>query len=798
MRPEPRNEMSGTAKNVLQAGTVSGNVYIHSPQDGVDPLAAAVARPITEWDPFDLDVHRAITTSTSVQLPELPRYARRDHDDKLVGHLNEPSRSIMVVLTGGSSTGKTRALYEAVHNHEALREWPLLYARTADTLLRLVQHDRVTPGTVLWLNETQNHLSGPTGETVAAWLRALLDGSVKGPVIVLGTLWPQFWAELSNQPHARALLQHGVRRVRVAEQFTSEQLTQLRADRSTDPRLAIAATTSGSHGHVIQTLAGGPALVERYEHPDRAEDRYATAIVTAAIDAQRLGHPSLLPHALLADAAYGYLSDEDRTDPPEDWFTTGMSLAAKDPVHGITALQPRREQPGVGPPDGYELHDYLYQHGHTTRGPLPAPESLWEALVQHTTDQQAQLGVAEQAYQRLLYRYADPLCRLYLSGEPIQLDDHIFEVLITYGRTAEALALTLEHLADPAHKVDDDYLLLKTMRLVHKLVEQDQITELRQLAEAGDQYARRRLADLLADQGEWAQALELVRGGSVAWSGGWMARRLAESGQVDKLRQLVEMGGGIEAAEFLIEALLECGAEREALDVLDGQETRGFHRDPSKRLVAHMVKHNRIDEVIQSLRMEGSASTFQHLIDAMVANGRTEELSSLLRTMVDPENSTSLPVRDTANAALADQLARQGDWNAVFELLRSGEPWTRRWLPKKLRELGKLDDLRRLVDAIGFDARQQYIGALLDTGRSDEALALLRQFANGRTSGWYGEQLATVLRERGLINELLTRTATGNYFCAQQVVALAQRGQLPADLLTYGLTVDGSIATQAV
>ncbi|MEU6262797.1 hypothetical protein [Saccharopolyspora shandongensis] len=167
-----------------------------------------------------------------------------------------------------------------------------------------------------------------------------------------------------------------VHRIRVAERFSDEDLETLRSTGSVDPRISLAVSSAGKARQVIQTLAGGPALVDRHEHPDTTEDRYAAAIVTAVIDAHHLGHRSLLPRTLLADAAPGYLDERDRIDAPADWFERGIRCAAEESLHGITALIPRRRQAGTGPADGYELHDYIEQHGQAVRRAALVPDSL--------------------------------------------------------------------------------------------------------------------------------------------------------------------------------------------------------------------------------------------------------------------------------------------------------------------------------------------------------------------------------------------------------------------------------------
>ena len=55
----------------------------------------------------------------------------------------------------------------------------------------------VGPRTVIWLNEAQHYLLTPTnelGERVAAGLRELLRDPGRGPVLLLGTIWPEYWA----------------------------------------------------------------------------------------------------------------------------------------------------------------------------------------------------------------------------------------------------------------------------------------------------------------------------------------------------------------------------------------------------------------------------------------------------------------------------------------------------------------------------------------------------------------------------------------------------------------------------
>ncbi|MEQ0557900.1 hypothetical protein ABJI51_02370 [Amycolatopsis sp. NEAU-NG30] len=449
--------MDGNAEAVLQVGHLAGDVHLHSRPDG-EPVPAG--RPITAWNAFTLGVHRAITVPGG-PLPDLPRYVRRAHDAELDELLADPAQSVMVVLTGESSTGKTRALYESVLAHQRLRKWPLWYPRTAGELLKLVRSGRLGDEAILWLNETHNYLSGSAGDVAAAALWSLLDGSHGGSTVVLGTLWPQFWAEFVAAPrsahrddhgNARALLQQHVRRIRVAERFGEADVRAARSLGMADPRLSAAVSASGRGREVIQTMAGGPALVERLEYPDGSDDRFAAAVVTAAIDARRLGRRRPVTRALLAEAAAGYLGDQDRVGPPGDWFERGLGRAAGEAVLGVTALGPLRQAAGVGPADGYELHDYLDQHGRAARRGRLVPESLWSALLRHTDDSDDVLRLAESACQRLLYRHADPLLERAIATANEEQQEHLVVLMTEYGRLDRALRL----LRDTAYRPQPD------------------------------------------------------------------------------------------------------------------------------------------------------------------------------------------------------------------------------------------------------------------------------------------------------------------------------------------------------
>ncbi|WP_416966842.1 hypothetical protein [Streptomyces sp. 4F14] len=342
-------------------------------------------------DPFRLEVHRAID-SPFTGLPVLPEYVPRAHDRELgeVVARAAAGTSRIAVLVGGSSTGKTRACWEALkplrERDEPWRLWhPIDPTRPEAALAELKD---VAPYTVVWLNEAQFYLaSGPVGERVAAGLRSLLREPERGPVLVLGTVWPGHWSRLTvppadaaPDPHAQARALLTGHAVPVPETFTDTDLRLLERRAEDDPRLRQAAARA-EQGQITQYLAGAPALLDRYH----AAPAPARALIDAAMDARRLGHGPVLPRTLLEAAAEGYLTDAQYDLLEDDWLEQALAHTGT-PVHGargpLSRIRPRAGQSRPGQPC-YRLADYLEQHGRTARNAVPPPPALWHALIDH-------------------------------------------------------------------------------------------------------------------------------------------------------------------------------------------------------------------------------------------------------------------------------------------------------------------------------------------------------------------------------------------------------------------------------
>ena len=142
----------------------------------------AYGRPVADWNPVELGVHQVIGGGP------MPTYVRRPHDDLLRAVLDPEVRaSRLVVVRGGSSTGKTRAAYEAVAGQ--LADWQLDYPRNVAALKERLDAG-IPARTVLWLGELRQYADADGGAEVLGRLADLLQGKSH---LIITTMWPEQW-----------------------------------------------------------------------------------------------------------------------------------------------------------------------------------------------------------------------------------------------------------------------------------------------------------------------------------------------------------------------------------------------------------------------------------------------------------------------------------------------------------------------------------------------------------------------------------------------------------------------------
>jgi hypothetical protein len=510
-----------------RADVVSGGVG-HA--QAVWALAGPRVR-VGEADPRLLGVHAAISVP-GVTDDVLPEYVPRDADPAEFGIRARVAaaaqRGGFVLLVGRSSVGKTRSAFEAVR--ALLPDWWLVHPAGPSEVAVLAQAP--PPRMVVWLDELQRYMDGEHGLTSGV-VRALLN--VPHPVVIIGTLWPDRYAAYTSVPAPGGADLHPRERevldltavIRIGAEFSPAEQDRARAAAARDRRVAVALESAG-YG-LTQTLAAAPQLVASWEDA-QAIDPYAWAVLTAALDAARLGARAPLSADLLRAAAPGYCTSQQQAEAPEDWF--GQALAyATEKLHGAAAaLAPAGA--GMGRVAGYTVADYLIQHASRERFYARVPASTWDALLSHVRDPADAARLAGSARTRLLYRYAIPL---YWHAADAGDTDAALQLAGLLADRGDLDGLRARADAGDTHAAS---------RLAGLLAGRGDLHELRARADAGDTHAASRLAGLLAERGDLDGAVRLLR--ALADAGHGNARQLAElltqQGRGEEAERLPQFG----------------------------------------------------------------------------------------------------------------------------------------------------------------------------------------------------------------------------------------------------------------
>lgn len=734
--------------NGQQAGREAAALWTQVQLD--EPLG----RPVSDIDPYDLEVHHAITLRGAVGLPA---YVERGHDIELRRIVAEAvaGNSRLVMLVGTSSSGKTRACFEAVRRLPD--DWRLWHPIDPDRRQAALEGlHRVGPKTVVWLNEAHHYLLDPEhGEPISAALRSLLADSTRAPVLILGTIWPGpgYFDDLRETPQpagmgpdgpvparrppghrdpygqARVLL--AGRDLHVPTAFTPSQIAEVR--RSKDPRLVTAAHAA-QDGMVTQYLAAGFELVNIYSEASPG----ARALLDAAIDARRLGHPLGLPLPFLATAAEAYLTDTEWDLLPEDWVEQALTQLTR-PVKGARGPLHRQKRPrgSAGSPSAarsqtYRLADFLVDHFRAARRAQPIPPLFWEAAMRHCEGEAAQ-DLASAAVARGLTETA---CRLWAkAGEHRK----IAQLLIDSGRLNEAVPWL-----ERAHR-------------------------------GGDAQAARLAAQELARAGRLEEVphwCERTPGIAPAQAHGRIAETLAEAGRIDAALPWFERaaaGGDSDSLLAAAEALADNGRLTEALRWFRRAAASG-DADAYAAAVERLWDAGRLAEArswVELAEEAGSAGGLRLLVDETARAGGSEGASP-----------------QAPSAATAGSVDTPPDENRLTPICRLAEvsAWAARAAARA--EARPLATVRRLADA----------------GEVDKALALAEEAAAAGDAGalvWGAQRLADEGRWAEAFSWCERAVAAGSDLAAHlAVISLQELGRTAeAERLDlYGWSTRGGIA----
>ncbi|QEV57763.1 sel1 repeat family protein [Streptomyces spectabilis] len=728
--------------------------------DGLRALQAALPdrpRPLRAWPAGRLGVHPAIPgqhhgpAGADADRFVLPRYVPRQHDVRLQRLLaaatttgTDEARPVLVVVQGPSCTGKTRTAYEALHA-AVPEDFDLLFPADADSLLAVLAAAALPPRTVLWLNEAQDYLADARGEAAAAALLRRLDG--EGPLLVIATLWPEH-AEALTRPathardahrHARALLAQA-HWVDLPRSFAGD-LDAARAAAAEDPSLAEAVAAGAAE--LTQVLAAGPDLVRHYERAAGPHGPHGSALISAAMDAHRLGGLGALPLAFLEAAAVGYLTAAERARARPDWFGHALARARTLIKHTTRPLQDVPHPTAIGRlPGTARLADYLQHHGRHARRFRCPPDSFWNAAHEHLTHpetpREGLLRLGDAARRRARYAHA---VRLY----------------------------------DAAAEAGESYALIRLGQMRQDNCDMEEAEKLYQLAaDAGNTDGLLYQAALWEDAWAWEEAEKLYLRASAAGVddalayAGLMWDGAGEPGKAWAYYEQALRAGHTDVLVFMAQSRRREGSPEQAADLYRRAADAG-HANALRQLVCLWEETGRQEQADRQLHRfadEGDTESLILVAHLMGRSGRPERAELLFQ-----------------------QAASAGDHHAWFLLAfmweKAGDPEKAESSFRKAVESGDLSALRqvaRMREAAGDTAEAealywQAVEAEADTDALS-CLARIREAAGDRERA---EQLHLMAAD------------TGDAEVSSSVLSLARlRGAEEETYLRFGLAADGS------
>lgn len=690
---------------------------------------------VREARPRQLGVHAPIQVEGATG--ELPVYVPRDLDDDLrAAVIDAAEHGGFVLLVGGSSVGKTRSMYEAIRT--ALPEWWLIHPDPVDdvTVARLAAMP--APRTVVWFDELQRYLGRTPNGLSAGITRRLITAGI----VIVATLWPDEYGARATPPTTpgRSDLYADERQllglahvIDVAADLSPEE--QGRAeDLASDPRIRVALDTPDAG--FTQVLAAGPELVRWWAN---APDPYGKAVITAALDAHRVGARAPLPPAFLAAAAPGYLTSRQQAVAPTDWLDSAVAYATT-PLRGATAtLCPVAAR--MGQVVGYTVADYLHQHARRTRRTVALPDLTWRALVDHyhaddiyrladSAERRGQSFHAEGLYRRVVDTHRGSFGRVGKDGADFA-EYKLADLLVRHNRIEELRERADTGELPASHRLarvlaergDIDGLRVRAStedraalhELANLLIGQGHIDEavakLRRLIDLGYKPATERLANALADRGQVEEAIAVlsehteIRDMSTASS--YLANLLAEHRHISRLRGRAD-DGNFAARHRLADFLAEHGYIDELRQRADAGDALA-----ANRLADLLAEQGNLDELRRRTDAHDGSATCERLANLLAERGEIEELRERADHGADIEMFF-------AGVALARLLAKRGEMDELRQRANAGSSSAVAWLAKLLAEQGNIDELREYADRGHQAAAHELIELLASEGRVDE------------------------------------------------------------------------------
>ncbi|MEU4331445.1 tetratricopeptide repeat protein [Nonomuraea dietziae] len=276
------------------------------------------------------------------------------------------------------------------------------------------------------------------------------------------------------------------------------------------------------------------------------------------------------------------------------------------------------------------------------------------------------------------------------------------DLLARQGQEEEALAVWRELIA-----AGDDYAFFRLAELLIELGREDEaITVLRQrdAAVVGDESAAQLLADLLIELGQEEEALavwqELADAGDdyASWK---LAELLASLGRAEALTvwRGRDAAGDESASWRLAQLLVALGQEEEALAILRDRVAAGAEKAAAWLLANLLTQHGQEEEALavwQELADAGDDYASWALTELLARSGRKEDALAMLR------NREAAGDR-AASWRIAALLAELGQVEELWERTQAGDRDAANGLIKTLDRLGRVEEAER-IRRHGLDA----------------------------------------------------------------------------------------------
>ncbi|MHA6617754.1 hypothetical protein [Pseudonocardia sp. DLS-67] len=582
-----------------------------------------------EWT--RLGVHRPITRLSSgedlserVNAGELPAYVLREKDLEprtglrpVLAAMADGSGppSGLVLITGESAAGKTRAAVEAMRAE--LGGWRLLNPYSADDLRRYLDDGLDLRHVVVWLDEVQDFLQTPVG---IEQVRRLL-ASPTGPIVLLATLRTDAENMLRGTPGWR-VLDGQAHRITLHRRLPQEKFERElnRAHDLQDPWIAEALSKIGSRYGIAEWLAAGPQLLRELDRARTSSDPIdgaAAAIVEAAIDCYRTGYTQPIPESLLAEAHRLYLP-EHLGHPDMKSFSAGLARARR-PVAGASGMLEHHRAWGDLP------FDYLL--GNTSGSDLSdVNQELWSILPMHVTKPtvrsivRAAHRAGRESLSSLLISRCDPLTQVELYVEVGDIDELKHRKASGDHYATRWLNRLHDGEVNPEKIAGRDHIFDRPSLLTRVLADRGDIPSLSRLAETGDERAAKRLALLLDDADAMNDLYRLADLGDQR-AAEQLAVLLAYGGDVSGLSRRADEGD--QHAAFELASLLD---RRGDLEELSRRADSG-DRQAAELRASLLADRGDMDE-LAACADEGDRHAAVHLVSLLADRGNVDELAA--------------------------------------------------------------------------------------------------------------------------------------------------------------------------